>query len=281
MRERELLLTDDYHNVIIKSYHSILSPQTREYREHHHTECELSLFLRGRGVYMVHGRRYEFQAGDVFLFGSNEAHCITEVHESMDLLNLHFESKLLWEHSESAELLNLFAARSKSFSHLFADHDHILRDKLLELEEEISTKKPCYTVTAKYILFSILVHMIRQYDCINPEKVITSHFSVTGSLTQAIHYIDDHLDSRITLKEIADVACMTPSYFSSVFKKFNGVSPWEYITIKRVERAIEMLKSSDMTKLEIAERCGFSSSSNFYKAFLHVTGKKPGDYARS
>ena len=61
-------------------------------------------------------------------------------------------------------------------------------------------------------------------------------------------------------------------------KKLNGISPWEYITIKRVERAVEMLKTTDLTKLEIAERCGFSGSSNFYKAFAHVTGKKPGDY---
>ena len=58
----------------------------------------------------------------------------------------------------------------------------------------------------------------------------------------------------------------------------NGISPWDYITIKRVERAVELLKTTELTKLEIAERCGFSGSSNFYKAFAHVTGKKPGDY---
>ena len=65
-----------------------------------------------------------------------------------------------------------------------------------------------------------------------------------------------------------------------VFKKFNGVSPWEYITIKRVERAIELLRTTDLTKLEIADQCGFTSSSNFYKAFFHVTGKKPGDFVK-
>ena len=69
-------------------------------------------------------------------------------------------------------------------------------------------------------------------------------------------------------------------YFSSVFKKFNGVSPWEYITIKRVGRAIDMIKSTDMTKIEIAERCGFSSPSHFYKAFREITGKNPKDFAR-
>ena len=103
---------------------------------------------------------------------------------------------------------------------------------------------------------------------------------VAGNMRRAIRYIDENLEQKLTLRTIADVACLTPTYFSSVFKKLNGVSPWEYITIKRVERAVEMLKTTDLTKLEIAERCGFSGSSNFYKAFAAVTGKTPSDYQR-
>ena len=56
------------------------------------------------------------------------------------------------------------------------------------------------------------------------------------------------------------------------------MSPWKYITIKRVEQAIGLLRSTNMTKVEIASRCGFSSLSNFYAAFASVTGRKPGDY---
>ena len=278
MRCQTYTLSDDYHNVILRSYHSLLSPQSREYREHHHTECEISVFLAGRGTYRVGDVSYEFQAGNVFLFGSNEAHCITEIYEDMDVLNLHFESKLLWEHTESVELLNIFAARSKGFCHRFEDPDGVLRRKLLELEREITEQNTCCALTAKYLLFSILVHMIRHYDCINPARAINSSSSTTKSLKKTLQYINENLGNRLTLKELADVACMTPTYFSSVFKKFNGVSPWEYITIKRVERAIDMLKTTDMTKLEIAEQCGFSSSSNFYKAFVHITGKKPNDF---
>ncbi len=280
MRVNEHILKDAYDRVIIKSYRSVLTPQTREYREHHHTECELSIFLAGSGVYAVHGKSYDFTAGDVFLFGSNEPHCITEIHEDMTLLNVHFESKLLWERTESTELLNLFAARGKNFSHKSPAGDMLLSERLMELEKELTEQKSCCVVTAKYLLFSILVHIIRHYDYIDPERTITSHSSLTHSLKDAIYYINEHLDGKLTLKEIAEVACMTPTYFSSVFKKFNGISPWEYITIKRVERAIEMLKTTDMTKLEIAERCGFSSSSNFYKAFLHITGKQPGYFAK-
>lgn len=281
MRFDELVLTDEANRTVVRTYHAGLHPGKREYREHHHTECELSVFLAGSGVYEVHGRSYEFRAGDVFLFGSNEAHCITEIREEMDLLNVHFEPRLLWEQAESVELLNLFSARSKSFSNRFPGTDRALTEAVLLIEEELRARRACYALTVRYRLFAALIHMIRSYDVTDPEKTLGTHSGTRSSVTEAIRYIGEHLGEHLTLKEIADVACMTPTYFSSVFKRLNGVSPWEYITIKRVERAIEMLKTTDMTKLEIAERCGFTSSSNFYKAFYHVTGTRPGEYQQS
>ena len=271
-------MNDTCNKTILSSYHSKLSPGRREYREHHHTECEISLFIRGRGTYVVHGKTYPFAAGDVFLFGSNEAHCITEIYEDFDLLNFHFESKLLWENQETVELLNLFAARSRRFSNRFADPDGILRGYLLDLESELCNRPPCCEVRARGLLLCALVHMIRAYDCIDPTRAVSAPSSVTGSLNASMQYINENLEAHLTLQSLADIACMTPTYYSAVFKKLNGVSPWEYITIKRVERAVEMLRSTSLGKLEIAERCGFSSSSNFYKAFQKITGKKPSDY---
>ena len=111
-----------------------------------------------------------------------------------------------------------------------------------------------------------------------------------GEFAKLIAYAKARIDGRVPLLvgcgsnstehtlELADIACLSPTYFSSVFKKFNGISLWEYISIKRVERAVDMLKNEKITKLEVAERCGFSSSSNFYKTFTAITGKRPGDF---
>ena len=280
MRCFEFTLTDNSQKTVIRSYHSRLSSSRLPYREHHHTECELSVFLAGRGIYAVGETLLSFSPGSVFLFGSNEAHCITEITEEIDLLNVHFEPKLLWEHSENIELLQLFNARSKNFSNRFADADGTLRQIITALERELSQEAPCHGLQARYLLYTALVHMIRHYACVDSTKISGSPSAVTASIGASMQYMEEHLDTPLTLREIADVACMSPSYFSTVFKKLNGVSPWEYITIKRVEKAIGMLRNTDLTKLAIAEQCGFSSSSNFYKAFTHVTGKKPNDYIR-
>ncbi|MBQ8358148.1 MAG: helix-turn-helix transcriptional regulator [Clostridia bacterium] len=278
MRFDEHDLRDDNGNIVIKTFHSGVRPGKRAYNEHHHTECELSLFLAGRGVYAVHGKELSFCPGDMFLFGSDEAHCITEIHEELNLLNIHFEPRILWERSENIELLALFAARNKNFSNRFAGTDQELRRLILSAEEEMAKRRPGYRVQVRSLLYAALIHILRAYDCTQKDDTWLKNFSTAEKLKDAMLFIDRHLEEQITLREIADVACMTPTYFSSVFKKFNGISPWGYITIKRVEKAVEMLKHTDMNKLEIAEKCGFSSSSNFYKAFFKVTGKRPGDY---
>jgi len=276
----ENILYDDNNNIIIKSFHSKVAPGKRAYREHHHTECELSIFISGSGTYTANDKTYNFTSGDIFLFGSDETHCITEILSETELLNIHFEPRIFWENVENTELLKLFFDRNASFKNKIVSSDSMLKDIILNIESEIEKKLTGYKIKAKYTLFSALIYIMRNFDYINNDKTYCGKNMFTlGKLKEAMAFIDNNISEKITLKEIADIACMTQTYFSAVFKKMNGISPWEYITIKRIEKSIYYLKTTSMTKIEIAEKCGFSSSSNFYKAFSRITGKAPGDYS--
>lgn len=280
MKIKEYSLSDHAGAAGVRCYHSVLPPQHRAYTAHHHTECELSVFLAGEGMYTVGERTYPFRAGDVFLFGSNEEHCITDITSPMELLNVQFEPYILWENQDAVELMALFNARKASFENRFSDESGRIKERLLALEAELCEARPCYAVAAKCHLFFALATLMRDYACVDHQKAVRVSDTVTQSVRAAMAYIGQNLGRELTLAEIARVACLSPTYFSSVFKKFNGVSLWKYICIKRVEKAVDMLKHESMTKLEIAERCGFSSASNFYKTFTSVTGKTPGDYIK-
>ena len=279
MKTKEFSLNGDSISGGIRSYHSILSPQRRPYSAHHHTECELSVFLAGEGIYTVGKSEYRFHAGDVFLFASDEEHCITEIHEKMDLLNLQFEPYILWENPDAIELMPLFHSRNDKFKNLYSDKDGSVRETLIEIEDEMCRQRPCHSVVVKYRLFSALSTIIRNHPGVNYQKSVKAADHLTQSIKLSIDYIQRNFERKLTLEELAKVACLSPTYFSYVFKKLNGISLWKYINIKRVERAIDILKSENVSKLEVAERCGFSSSSNFYKTFFSITGKTPSDYA--
>ena len=53
------------------------------------------------------------------------------------------------------------------------------------------------------------------------------------------------------------------------------MSPWDYITVKRIDLARRLLAESDKNILEIAMLCGFNNTANFNRAFRNVTGKTP------
>ena len=278
MKTKVFSLNHDSISGGIQSYHSVLSPQKRSYSAHHHTQCELSVFLEGEGIYTVGKNEYGFRAGDVFLFASDEEHCITEVYTQMDLLNIQFEPYVLWENPDAIGLMPLFHSRNDNFQNLYTDKDKTVSEKLIMIEEEMRHHLPCCSVVVKYLLFSALSTIIRNHPGVNYHESVKTADCLTQSIKIAIDYIQCNFERKLTLEELAKVACLSPTYFSHIFKKLNGVSLWKYINIKRVEKAIEILKSENVSKLEIAERCGFSSSSNFYKTFFSITGKTPSDY---
>lgn len=278
MKCNENFLYDSNQKIILKTYHSLVEPGKRRLWEHHHTECELSLVVSGSGIYSVCGKEYTFSDGDMFLFGSNEAHCITDITTPLDLLNIQFEPRILWENADSIELLSIFNQRNETFENHFKKEDSVLQKIILKIEQELEQKNKSYQIMVKVLIFTALVHLIRSYDYVRESNLSQLGYSQFEKLKEAMIYIDKNIEKKLTLKEIAASVCMAETYFSAVFKKFNGISPWKYITIKRVERAIDLIKNTDMTKLEIAEKCGFSGSSNFYKAFANVTGKTPSQY---
>ena len=209
MRFGEHIFYDANNNAIIKTFHSTVSPSKRSFREHHHTECELSIFLSGRGIYLINGEEYSFESGDVFLFGSNEPHCITEISETFNLLNIHFEPRILWDSPENMELLQLFASRNSLFKNKFSHNDETLKNLLLRIEDELKGKKTGYMIEVKYLLFSALIHILRNYDYVDEETIGTKTLSSVPKMRDAMIYINKNIENPITLADIANVACMS------------------------------------------------------------------------
>ena len=148
------------------------------------------------------------------------------------------------------------------------------------MESEFKNRKPEFETMLKIYLVNILVEIIRSYEGQLSQLEISYSSESLKYMETALNYIDEHLDSELTLEMLADVAHMSKTYFCGQFKKLNGISPWDYITIKRIEKAITLIESSNLSRLEIALKCGYNNTSNFYYAFKRVTGKTPGDYKK-
>ncbi|MEO9163333.1 MAG: helix-turn-helix transcriptional regulator [Casimicrobiaceae bacterium] len=79
----------------------------------------------------------------------------------------------------------------------------------------------------------------------------------------------------MTLAAIAEVVALSPGHFAHAFREATGIAPHRYVLERRVERAKELLRQSDMPITEIADRIGCSSHSHFSVLFHRITGVTP------
>lgn len=86
---------------------------------------------------------------------------------------------------------------------------------------------------------------------------------------------EEYHDSRLDLNSVANKLAITPSYLSKLFKKELGISFKEYLIKIRMDKAVELMKNSDMRFNEIALIIGYSNQHYFTRAFKKVTGKSP------
>lgn len=267
----------------LRLYHSVVPPFQRPYEEHRHTAFEISLICAGNGIYRAGTHSYRFQPGDVFFFSSNEPHCIVEVSgsDALDIMNLQFEPRFLWSPENllyQVHYPEIFFKRNEKYSHLLAsasESENGFARRLLAIEREFQQKNTDFKLMVKLQVLELLVLIRREYaGCvIVPSRTVTTDY--LAQMDRALDYIDQNLTGELHLSSVAKEAAMSPAYFSSLFKKLNGMTLWEYVQSRRIEMAMQMLLSTDRSVTQIAMECGYNSISNFNRSFKAATGHNP------
>jgi len=91
-------------------------------------------------------------------------------------------------------------------------------------------------------------------------------------------YIETHLDDRLTLTDLAGVACLSPYHFSRSFKEAVGIGPQRYVMYRRLERAKTLIRRTNQPLAEIAQQVGLCDQSHLTSIFRRETGETPGRY---
>lgn len=100
-------------------------------------------------------------------------------------------------------------------------------------------------------------------------------------LSHIAGYITNNLNKKISLDELAEIACMSKFNFIRVFHKEFGYTPHEFIIYTRINAAKFYLLTTKKSVKEIVYLCGFNNESAFSNTFKKVTGITPGQYKRS
>ena len=149
--------------------------------------------------------------------------------------------------------------------------------------EETAKPAPGSDILIKQYIIEILVLAAResgygQNDCSESERLSAD---ALWSVNLAEDYIEKHFTEEISLSELSEKFGMSRNALTSGFKTLNGVSPKNYITSLRLDKAASLLKSTRLSVLDVALECGYNSTASFNKMFLKIIGKTPTEYRKA
>ncbi len=99
-------------------------------------------------------------------------------------------------------------------------------------------------------------------------------------LRRARDHLDRHFASEVGLEEAALIARLSKFHFLRLFTATYGVTPGVYLSNRRIERAQDLLRTTNITVTEVCMTVGYSSLGSFATRFRQITGETPGAFQR-
>lgn len=142
---------------------------------------------------------------------------------------------------------------------LFEIYEKLIRNPVLSSESALSLADEII-----YIINSDVAH----------EKYLLSK-SKNNAIDKAMSYMENNLSSRISLDELAAISSLEKSYLIRLFKKETGSTPLKILSEMRLNRACDLLATTDMNIVEIASKVGYNTPSFFISEYKKRFGITP------
>lgn len=219
------------------------------------TECVLHYVVSGNGYFngikVREGQGFYFGAGEMVEYYPDEKNpwnyfwinCSKEFAEKYILPTLTLDDNSLFQYS--------FKRRLMLIVNQIFEYDH-----------------PMSTVESLGFAFSVLMLHDRRKQ---PTK--SQHF-----VQQAKRYIDYSLNRKLTVADVAKELAINDRYLYTLFMKYEGVSPKEYISQRKIEAAVDLLNNTSLSIQEISMAVGISDIYSFSKLFKLRMGVPPTKY---
>ncbi|MBP3518247.1 MAG: helix-turn-helix transcriptional regulator [Parabacteroides sp.] len=96
----------------------------------------------------------------------------------------------------------------------------------------------------------------------------------------AMIYMNQYYKEPIKLEQLANLCCMSPNYFHKIFRNTLNMTPANYLTLLRMNAALQLLTDRRLTIKNIAYELGFTDDAHFCRSFKKYYGIPPGEYQR-
>lgn len=249
-----------------------LSPEA-QVPEHVQYCFEITFVVQGNGIIYANGNPYYVKKHDLQFSFLNESHTL-QADAKIPLRYFYIALNPVPNTVCETMILSLqkYCAQNAcvfSFPDIF--------ENVKKLLVEIYNKSIFYEKRAEALIMDILITIFRQVTNVKTEKRAEKPMQKEVIIYNVVNYINS-CDKLITLKDISQKFFYDYNYISRNFKKLMNVSLRDYLYDIRLEKAKQLLETTDKSITEISESLGYSCIHSFSRSFKQKFGISPEKY---
>jgi len=256
------------------------------YDEHTHDFFELVYICRGGGLHVIDGRPFPMLRGDVYVMHPDDVHSYRDPFKGSSIINVIFQQSFLtlpaWDALCHLPGLRRFLVRTDdAVSHklALAPGDAYLVQSLCErMLKEFRERQAGWPIAMRAGFDELMVRIARAAQSYGqPSDDEQLH---PGPVADAVARLHHEWNTLLTVRELADDACLSPNWFGEVFRQQTGLTVQAYQTKLRIDHARSLLERTSDSVLDVAIDCGYDDPSYFARVFRKTTGVTPRGYRK-
>jgi AraC-like DNA-binding protein len=218
---------------------------------HQHACYELIYFLSGEGASNIDGTDYSFKQNTYTLMPMNSLH-----------------NRINSKKTEFLAIGFLFNPPNQIKGGVYPDVDGKILAYLMEIKEEFQNRQKHFHLRLNTLVLNIVIEIDRLLDPSKNQPDFNAFIYIKN-------YIDLYYNEKIDFNALAKLSFYSYDHFRYKFKEFTGHSPYQYLLLKRIDNAKEMLVETDNSITQIAMDCGFTTTPQFCCLFKNYVSQTP------
>ena len=197
------------------------------------------------------GFRVVSTPGDVFLTGPSELPPRSSK-GTAEFILVEIAPKFILRVAEELTTGGSFEVRQ-----LWSQKEESLRYIVMTLHHEVLTGCPSGRLFAEYMGLSFATALLTKHT-LSPVRLSYRGGLSRAKLRQVTEFIQDNLSGNLTVADMANLVQMGPCHFARAFKESTNMPPHQFVLRRRIERALQMLKETQVNLASVAYELGFS-----------------------
>lgn len=228
--------------------------------------------VEGRGYYTVGGSEHKVSANQYFILPAGTPHAYwSDDDNPWTIYWIHFSGGHAAYYTEGAAVPQ--DVRPGITSRI-SDRNSIFEEIFFTISNGYNRENMRYASSLLHYYLGSM-RFLQQFRNANAKR---ERLSDDTLVSEAVRYMGENIECRLSLDALAAYMGYSASYFAATFKRLTGSSPLSYFNRMKVERACELMETTEMKVNQICHKVGIDDSYYFSRLFKKIKGMSPRMY---